>query len=59
MNETNLKLIDTEIRLVDARGEVDWGVGEIKWRGVHCMMMAGNQTCGDDHFVVLYTDVEL
>ena len=38
-----------------ARGEEGWWVGEMR-EGCQCMVMDGNQTCGD-HSVV-YTVVE-
>ena len=52
------KLVDIEKRLVFTREE---GSGEkwMKWvKGINCMVMDGNQTCGGDHFVV-YTGVKL
>ena len=56
-NEQTNKNIDTENRLVVTRGD---GVQVwAKWmKGVKCMVMDGNYTCGGDHSVI-FGDVDL
>lgn len=55
--QTGNILIGTENILVITREEGSQGGSDMS-EGVSCMVMDGNQACGDDHFVA-YIDLEI